>query len=343
MIAAVLLAAATGAAHVPESTTVPFTLFDNRMLVRAMLDGKGPFTMVVDTGTYTVTITPLVAQKLGLATRSGGSAFGAGSNSVTVGAAHLKSLEVGTLRFEDLHTDVLDLTTIQRTFGFSHLDGIIGYSILGKLRVGIDMDDERLTLSYAPLPIPKSAASVSFTINDYDIPQIPAAVNGVPGTFVIDTGDRSSPTLFRRFAQANNFYRDAPVRNAITGVGIGGPIYSDVMRTSVSLFGATIPGVVTRASRDRGGVFAVAAQAASIGTGLLKRFNVVFDYPEKRIFAWHSRFFGEPDEYRPLALVNGKLHVSQPPIDPTVTSTGEPRHPGRRDTTALPGVTQRRR
>ncbi len=315
MIAAFLLAA--GAAHVPDSTIVPFTLFDNRMLVRTMLDGKGPFTMIVDTGTYTVTVTPLVAQRLGLVTRSGGSAFGAGSNSVTVGVAHLKSLEIGALRFEDIHTDVLDLTTIQRTFGFSHLDGIIGYSILGKLRVGIDMDNERLTLSYAPLPIPKSATSVSFTINDYDIPQIPAAVDGVPGTFVIDTGDRSSLTLFRRFAQANNFYRDAPIRNVITGVGIGGPIYSDVMRTSVSVFGATVPGVVTRASRDRGGVFAVATQAASIGTGLLKRFNVVFDYPDKRIFAWHSRFFGDPDEYRPLVLVNGKLQVSHPASDPT--------------------------
>jgi hypothetical protein len=343
MIAAVLFAAATGAAYAPESTTVPFALFDNRMLVRTMLDGKGPFTMIVDTGTYTVTVTPLAAQRLGLATQSGGSAFGAGSNSVRVGTAHLKSLEIGALRFENLHADVLDLTTIQHTFGFPHLDGIIGYSILGKLRVGIDMDSERLTLSYAPLPIPKSAASVSFTINDYDIPQIAAAVDGVPGTFVIDTGDRSSLTLFRRFAQANDFYRDAPVRNAITGVGIGGPIYSDVMRTSVSLFGATIPGVVTRASRDRGGVFATATQAASIGTGLLKCFNLVFDYPEKRIFAWHSRFFGEPDEYRPLALVNGKLQVSHPAIDPTVTSTGASHRPERRDTTVLPAVTQKRR
>ena len=222
------------------------------------------------------------------------------------------------MSFDKLHTDIIDLTTIQHTFGFAKLDGIIGYSILGKLRVGIDMDDDRLTLSYPPLSVPKSATTAAFVVNNYDIPQITAAVNGVVGAFVLDTGDRSSLTLFRRFAQANGFYRDAPVHNVITGIGIGGPIYSDVMRTSVSLFGATIPRVLTRASRDRGGVFALASQAASVGTGLLKRFNLVFDYPDRRIYAWHSHLFGETDVYRPLAYVNGKLQVSAPATDPTL-------------------------
>lgn len=326
MIPAVALAAALAVPRGLTSTTVPFMLFDNRILVRATINGNGPFTMIVDTGTYTVVITPSVARRLGLATRPGGPAHGAGSNPVAVGASQLNTLDIGALRFGDLHTDVLDLTAIQHAFGFAHLDGIIGYSVLGKLRVGIDMDNERLTLSYGPLTSPTSAVSVPFIVNDNDIPQIAASVDGVAGAFVIDTGDRSSLTLFRSFAEAHHFYLDAPVRNAITGIGIGGPIYSDVMRTDVSLFGATIRGVVTRASRDRAGVFATGTQAASIGTGLLRRFNLVFDYPGKRIFAWRSRFFGEPDAYRPLAEINGTLHVSIPRRDPTVTSSPHPLH-----------------
>ncbi|MGB8909231.1 MAG: hypothetical protein WCC84_10830, partial [Candidatus Cybelea sp.] len=190
-----------------------------------------------------------------------------------------------------------------------------------------DMDDQTMTFSYPPLPAPKTATKVAFVTDGGSIPEIPAAVDGVHGTFMIDTGDRSSLTLFRRFAQTNDFYRDAPVRNAITGVGIGGPIYSDVLRTTVSLFGTKIPGVVTRASRDRGGAFALGPQDASIGTGLLKRFNIVYDYPDKRILAWPSRFFNEPDTYRPLTLSHGSLHVAPPVDDPTVMASPPPARP----------------
>lgn len=323
MLATILLAAMT-AAHSPASTTVPFTLFDNRMLVAVSLNGKGPFTMIVDTGDPTVTITPSVAQRLNLSARAAGSVTGAGSGSMAVAATRLKSVQIGALRFNDLDVEVLDLSAIRRAIGFPQLDGIVGYGILRKLRVGVDMDDQQLTLSYAPLPAPKTAATVAFTTGGSFIPEIPAAVDGVHGTFVIDTGDRSSLTLFRGFAQANDFYRDAPVRNAITGIGIGGPIYSDVLRTTVSLFGTTVPGVVTRVPRDRGGAFAQGTQAASIGTGLLKRFNIVYDYPDNQIFAWPSKFFSQLDTYRPLAMQNGTLHVAPPATDPTVMASPLP-------------------
>ena len=310
MVIATMLLAAMMPSQVAQATSVPFTLFDNRMMVEATIDGKGPFTMIVDTGAPSVVVMPGVAQRLGLLTRHAGSATGAGSGSSALSLTHLPSIAIGSLHFDNVRTEVIDLSPIQRAIGFPRLDGVIGYDILRRLRVGVDMDNSRLTLSYAPLPVPKNAAAVGFTVNAYGIPQIPGAVDGVHGTLVIDTGDRFSLTLFRRFAEANDFYRDAPVRNAITGIGIGGPVYSDVLRTTVSLFGSTIPGVVTRAARDRAGVFALGQQAASIGTGLLQRFNIVYDYPDKQLLAWPSRFFAQADTFRPLVLEHGVLHVA---------------------------------
>ncbi|HMF29222.1 MAG TPA: retropepsin-like aspartic protease [Candidatus Cybelea sp.] len=310
MLIAIALAASI--AQSAASTSVPFTLFDNRMLIDAKIDGKGPFIMIVDTGSSSVVITPGVARQLEVVTHAAGSVTGAGSGSASLSETRLQRLTIGTLPFDDLRAEVIDLSPVQRAIGFPRLDGIIGYDILRRLRVVVDMDVMRFTLSYAPVSVPKTAAPIAFTVDSNGIPQVPAAVNGVHGTFVIDTGDRSSLTLFRHFAQAHDFYRNAPVHNAITGVGIGGPIYSDVLKTTVSLFGSTIPGVVTRASLDKGGVFALGAQDASIGTGLLKRFNIVYDYPAGNLFVWPSRFFGEPDAYRPLALDHGKLHVAPP-------------------------------
>lgn len=282
------------------------------MLVQTTIGGKGPFAMIVDSGSSSVVITPGVVRQLEVVTHAAGAVTGAGSGTASLSETRLQRLSIGSLYFDDLHAEVIDLSPIQRVIGFPALDGIIGYDILRRLRVGVDMDAMRLTLSYPLLPTPKNAAMVPFTVDKNGIPQVQAAVNGVRGTFVIDTGDRSSLTLFRHFAQAHDFYREASVRNAITGVGIGGPIYSDVLRTTVTLFGSTIPGVVTRASRDKGGAFAFAPQDASIGTGLLKRFNIVYDYPDSALFAWPSRFFGAPDVYRPLEFEHGELHVAPP-------------------------------
>jgi predicted aspartyl protease len=308
MLLAIVLAATV--AQGAQSTSVPFTLFDNRMLVDATIDGKGPFVMIVDTGSSSVVITPSVAQRLGLATRANGTVTGAGAGSTALSETRLQSLSIGDLPFDNLHAEVIDLSPIQRAIGFPAMDGIIGYDILRRLRVGVDMDAMRLTLSYSLFQVPQSAVRVPFTTDGNGIPQVPAAVDGVRGTFMIDTGDRSSLTLFRHFAQAHDFYSKAPVRNAITGIGVGGPIYSDVLKTTVTLFESTVPGVVTRASLDKGGAFALAPQDASIGTGLLRRFNIVYDYPDRLLFTWPSRFFGEPDVFRPLALDRGELHVA---------------------------------
>jgi hypothetical protein len=318
VLAIVLLSAIASWSRGAQSTDVPFTLFDNRMLIQASIDGKGPFTMIVDTGSTSVVVTPDVAKRLELQARAAGSATGAGSGSTSLAVTRLTSLAIGALQFDNLPAEVLDLSAIRRAIGFPRLDGIVGYDILSRLRVGVDMDAERLTLSYVRLPVPKGAALVGFSVDPNGIPQVTGAVDGAHGTFVVDTGDRSSLTLFRHFAEANNFYRDAPVRNAITGIGVGGPVYSDVLRTTVSVFGSTISGVVTRVPRDRGGAFALGPQAASLGTGLLKRFNIIYDYPDKQLFAWPSRFFAQPDVYRPLVLENGTLHVAPAASVPTV-------------------------
>ncbi|HEY2474827.1 MAG TPA: alpha/beta fold hydrolase, partial [Candidatus Cybelea sp.] len=322
MLGTILVAAIAAVAPV-TSTTVPFTLFDNRILIQATLNGTGPFTLIVDTGSDQFVVTPSAARRLGLATRGAGSVTGAGSGSSALSVGRVNSVAIGSLRFDDVRAEVIDLSPIQRAIGFPTLDGVIGYSIMRKLRVGVDMDRAQLTLSYAPLPAPATAVSTPFTLQGGTI-SLPAAVDGVSGTFIVDTGDRSSLTLFRHFAQANDFYRDAPIRNAITGIGIGGPVYSDVLRTTVSLFGTTVAGVVTRASRDRGGVFALGRDDASIGNGLLKRFNLVYDYPNAKIVAWPSRFFGETDRYAPLVFDHGVLRVDNNATDATLGGTPSP-------------------
>ena len=104
-------------------------------------------------------------------------------------------------------------------------------------------------------------------------------------------------TLFGPFAKRNGFFGRYPSTvNIVTGYGLGGPVYADVFTLpSLDVFGVHLTNVVARASRQTGGVFASTAYGASIGTGVLKRFNIVYDDPRNTIGELTT-----PDTFVPL-------------------------------------------
>jgi len=281
-----------------QSATIPFTYFDNRIVIQCSIDGTGPFAMIVDTGSPDVVVTPETAQRLQLDVRSAGTVTGAGNNAVEQGSTHLQRLSLGALSFTNVDADVLDLDQIRAKLHFPRLDGLIGHSVLERYAVFIDVDAGTLTFSTSP---PREPATASVTPFHGVLPVIRATIDNIPTTVIVDTGDRSSLTLFGPFAKQHAFYGKYPSKqNVLTGYGLGGPVYGDVFAMpSVEVLGTKLTGVITRASRQTAGVFVGTDQGGSIGSGILKRFNVVFDYPRGVIIAWPSKHFTAPDVFRP--------------------------------------------
>lgn len=280
------------------ATSVPFRFVDNRVFVSCFIDGNGPYAFIVDTASGSVVVSTELARTLKLPLRAAGTTSGAGSRSPRIWRTELASFVIGGIRFRGVRAAALDLGEIRRGIGFRRFDGIVGYAVLRRFRVKIDMDASRLTLDTAPVAVPARAGNVPFTFEDGLI-HVPVAIDGIPGTAIIDTGDRSSLTIYRGFANAHEVYTRYPARrNLVTGYGIGGPVYGDVLTVPrFTIFGTTIRGVVARASRDRGGVFATASEAGSVGGGLLRRFNIVYDFPGQRMLVWPSRDLRRTDRY----------------------------------------------
>lgn len=278
------------------ATALPFTFVDNRMTVECQINGAGPFTMVVDTGSPDVVLDATAAQRLGLESHAAGTTTGAGNAAVRIGATQLRSLNIGTRSFKNVPASVLDLSQIRTKLGFPHLDGIIGYAIMKRFAVEVDPIAHTIQFLDTAPAIPASATITSFT---GIIPVVPATLDGTAAKVIIDTGDRSSLTLFRPYAEQHKYYaRDPSRENIITGYGIGGPVYGDVFSLrSLDIFGRRLSNVVTRASRQTSGVFAGSVQAGSVGEGVLKKFNVVYDYRKRRILAWPNASFAEPDRF----------------------------------------------
>jgi Aspartyl protease len=279
-------------------TTIPFTYIDNRMVIQCAIDGLGPFAMIVDTGSPTIAVTPEVAAKLAIDVREAGTVLGTGNKNARLESTTIPRLTIGSLTFKNMASDVLDLTEIRTKLHFPHLDGVIGYPVLKQFATYVDVDNNTITFTATAPPVPPNATTTDFSGIQ---PEIQAVINGIPGKAIVDTGDRSSLTLFGPFARHYGFFgRYASRQNIITGYGLGGPVYGDVFTLpSLDAFGTHLTNIVTRASRQTGGVFASNADSASIGTGILKRFNIVFDYPHSTIIAWPSKYFASPDVFVP--------------------------------------------
>lgn len=281
------------------SPQLPFELIDNRIFLQVMVNGKGPFQFVFDTGGRNI-LDLRVAKELGLALTGDEPVDGAGAATQQAWSTHVDSASIGDIQMRAQDFMVLSLDAIRQAIGFRRLDGIVGRELFERFVVDIDYGESRLTFLEPARWTPPKEISPAIALGYIgDIPAVTATVDGLRERFVIDTGDRSSLTLFGPFVKRHSLRAKYPRKvRAVTGWGVGGPIPADVTRAmQVEIGGFTVRDVVTRLPLLDRGAFASTDVAGSVGTGLLKRFRVVFDYSRRRMFLSPNASFGAHDPH----------------------------------------------
>jgi predicted aspartyl protease len=300
------------AASIPE-VAIPFHLHDNRILLNVEINGAGPFVFIFDTGgARSNTLTPEVAQRLGLKTVEGGAAHGAGNDAVRSWKTKVRRLSVGNIEKENQEFTILDLSRIKNAFAFSQLDGIIGFDVSRDSSVCIDFNKNLLIFTKKSrncFPMQK-AKVVPFRIQG-KTPIIKGSINGIPGELVIDTGDRSAFSLFQKFAKRSGLEKQFDGKpEVISGVGIGGNIPARISNISEVRLGdhVVLRNVMTRLPSMKSGYFATDELMGSIGNEILRRFNVVLDYPKHEMILVPNQHFQEG--YQFVAPSGGVEHDS---------------------------------
>lgn len=138
---------------------IPYKLTDTKhVLVRAKINGKGPFNMILDTGTTAVFITKPLAKKVGVEIDEKGWGM-------------FQNFEVeGGLKVEKVKVRVEDLVQIDgmNAMGLAgvELHGVIGYNLLAKFRIEYDFTADKLAFErltgFEP-PAPRSSTSRAAT------------------------------------------------------------------------------------------------------------------------------------------------------------------------------------
>lgn len=122
---------------------VPYKLTDTKhVLVRAKINGKGPFNMILDTGAPAVFITKPVAKKAGVELDEKG--WGVFKNFAVEGGLNVDKVKA---RVEDLVQ--IDGMNSMGLAGVE-LHGVIGYNVLAKFRIDYDFTVDKLAFQSLP-------------------------------------------------------------------------------------------------------------------------------------------------------------------------------------------------
>src|SRR5262245_44427133 len=127
----------------PTKYEIPYRLTDTKhVLVRAKINGKGPFNLILDTGAPAVFLTKPVAKKAGIDVDDKG--WGA------IGGFEIE----GGLKVDKVKSRVEDIVQIDgmNSLGLAgvELHGVIGYNVLAKFRIDYDFTADKLTFESLP-------------------------------------------------------------------------------------------------------------------------------------------------------------------------------------------------
>jgi hypothetical protein len=126
----------------PEPRYVAPTTRDGigRIWAPVLIDGRGPFRLVLDTGATRSALIPRVAAQLGLETRPNGARVRGVTGTAVVPTVQVRSLELGELRVEDV-----TLPIVNDVFGGA--DGVLGGDGLRDKRIVIEFRKDRIDIA----------------------------------------------------------------------------------------------------------------------------------------------------------------------------------------------------
>ena len=289
-----------------QSLTLNLKPVGEHVAVEGTVNGQ-PLRLILDTGAGTNVLTPEAAKRLGLTlTNASFQVKGAGNELMTVKQAKIPEVRFGTARLKNLSAVVVALPAALEC------DGLLGFDLFNRFVTTLDYASK--TVTFSPPGTRPGGTPVPLRINN-SLPEIEASIDGIRGWFRLDTGAGDALTLFAPFVEKNKLREKYPNRiETIVGRGVGGLLKGDMTRMeSFTLGGYTIEKLPVDLSRQTGGAFFDESVAGNVGSTLLKRFVVTFDYSGNRLFLTRGPLFRAPFELNrsglSLDFEGGKVSV----------------------------------
>jgi predicted aspartyl protease len=268
---------------------VPFDFYQNEIILQVKVTDKGPFNMMLDTGTDPSAIDLATAKDIGLKLDPIGRPGSGGGTSVNlVYETALSHLEVGGLVARNVEAVAIDLSKISQRLA-KPLHGILGHSLLNRRVVQIDYP-KRVVRFYSKSPFPKSANQVNTSKRtvlpfryDDNILIDEVSVNGKKMTGNLDTGSdgtfKLTPAAVSYLGLGDEASK-APVSASVGYNGVAENRVGNLRNVTIGGISVDAPTVIffgKGTGRDK------KIWGINVGNGFLKDFVVTIDYQRRLI------------------------------------------------------------
>jgi hypothetical protein len=258
--------------------SVPIQVSEGHVYLDVMLNGKGPFHFIFDSGGANV-IDPAVATELGVASGGSTQVGGVGSATAASSFAVIKRLQVGKAVVTNQVFIVLPLKSLGAAHGMP-MEGVIGYEVLSRFVTTFAYENKKVVFHMPGSYTPPTGASV-VPITQYGTqPQFACSIDSVPTTCTLDTGARNAISLFTPFVEAHPSVVPARLTAlGVNGFGVGGLTPGRLGRVQTLSFGGlTLRDLVGDYTTQTEGGLAVPFIGANVGGAVWKRFTMTLDY-----------------------------------------------------------------
>jgi predicted aspartyl protease len=267
----------------------PFEFYRNSVIIQVKVNGKGPYNMLLDTGTSPSAIDLATAKEIGLKIKPvdvGGK--GTGSDKIVSYQTVLPEIQIGALRAKNIAALAGEsLTGVSQRLGKS-LQGVLGYSLLKNRIVQFDYP-KRVIRFYSAAPFskgsPQSANRIilPFRLID-DTPLIEEVyVNGKKIKATLDTGSNGTLRLTATATKALGLEEAAQKAAPLSATGYAGQARYRKGRLKTLAVGALAvdaPEVTFIMEQDEDDE---RAPEGNLGNIFMSNFSVTFDYHKKLV------------------------------------------------------------
>ncbi len=287
-----------------KKVKIPFRLVRNLVIVQLKIDNKGPFNFIMDTGAGITIITdPTLIDSVSIQNQRTLKLTGCGNggdlDAYITRALHIQIPGLTSYNVEAaiLKEDRFDLSN----FVGMPIQGLLGYDFFCNLAVKVDFSDSTITC-YRPKDgrLFKKGEKIPISIENHK-PYVLVNVHLPDGSvkerkLVVDLG-AGHPISLDKLADAHELRWNCIMANL--GIGFNGPISGYLSRINeIDIGKYDIKNLISSFPEDDSTETLIDTKRdGNLGIGLLKRFNVVFDYPGNAIYLKPGKNFKEPFEH----------------------------------------------
>ena len=289
-----------------KSVKLPFKLIRNLIVIKLKINGKGPFNFILDTGVGLMLITePKLVDSINIENKRTIKMAGLGEGDayeayvtppLKIDIPGLTSYDVAAAI---LKTDHFNLSN----FVGMPVHGLLGYEFFDNMAVKLNFTDSTITV-YRPhdARLFRKGAKIPLSVEGHK-PYLDAKVKLPNGTeqickLVIDLG-AGHPVSLENMIKKHGLPQKFVIANL--GVGLAGPISGFLSRIDeIDLGKYKIKKVITSFPNDYDEQtlrYIGTARDGNLGIGVLKRFMVIFDYPDNVLYLKPNANFGDPFEH----------------------------------------------